>query len=76
MVMAGAWGWAAASGAVRIKDIVRTEGARDNQLVGYGLVVGLDGTGDSAQVGFTGQAVQNLVRHFGNSAEAGAKVKT
>jgi len=76
MVMAGACGWAAGSGAVRIKDIVRPEGARDNQLVGYGLVVGLDGTGDSAQVGFTGQAVQNLVRHFGNSAEAGAKVKT
>ena len=62
--------------AVRIKDVVRPEGARDNQLVGYGLVVGLDGTGDSAQVGFTGQAVQNLVRHFGNSAAVGAKVKT
>jgi len=76
MVTMGASGWAAAGGAVRVKDIVRPEGARDNQLVGYGLVVGLDGTGDSAQVAFTGQAVQNLVRHFGNSSDVGAKVKT
>ncbi|MGB9587931.1 MAG: flagellar basal body P-ring protein FlgI, partial [Armatimonadota bacterium] len=31
---------------VRLKDIARIEGARSNQLFGYGLVVGLDGTGD------------------------------
>ena len=35
-----------AQAAVRLKDIAAFEGARDNQLVGYGLVVGLNGTGD------------------------------
>lgn len=61
---------------VRIKDIARAQGARRNQLVGYGLVVGLDGTGDSAQVAFTGQAVRNLVTHFGNIPDAGTQLKT
>ncbi|MCB1478705.1 MAG: flagellar basal body P-ring protein FlgI, partial [Rhodobiaceae bacterium] len=38
---------ALAAGASRIKDLVDIEGVRENQLVGYGLVVGLNGTGDS-----------------------------
>ena len=38
---------APATAQVRIKDIVTVEGVRSNQLVGYGLVVGLNGTGDS-----------------------------
>ncbi|HUU55680.1 MAG TPA: flagellar basal body P-ring protein FlgI [Armatimonadota bacterium] len=75
-VVAGSAAQAGAGGVVRIKDIVRPEGARDNQLVGYGLVVGLDGTGDSAQVAFTRDAVRNLVRHFGNSADEATQVKT
>ena len=40
-----------AAATVRIKDIVDIEGVRDNMLVGYGLVVGLQGTGDSMKNG-------------------------
>ncbi len=38
-----------ANAATRLKDLVGIEGVRDNQLIGYGLVVGLAGTGDRAQ---------------------------
>jgi flagellar P-ring protein precursor FlgI len=62
--------------AARIADLARPEGARHNQLVGYGLVVGLDGTGDSGQSVFTNQAVRNLVTRFGNAPEAGVQIKT
>ena len=41
----------ATSEAARIKDIASIEGVRDNQLIGYGLIVGLDRTGDSVLVG-------------------------
>ena len=61
---------------VRIKDIARVQGERGNQLVGYGLIVGLEGTGDSAQVAFTNQAVRNLVTRFGNRPDTGAQMKT
>ncbi|GAB6099472.1 flagellar basal body P-ring protein FlgI [Halanaerocella petrolearia] len=49
---------------VRIKDITRVKGVRNNQLIGYGLVVGLNGTGDggSAQ---TVQSISNMLRNFG-----------
>lgn len=50
---------------VRIKDIAQIEGARGNQLVGYGLVVGLDGSGDTQQAIFTAQSVANMLRKFG-----------
>lgn len=50
-----------------LMDLVDVEGIRDNQLVGYGLVVGLDGTGDRGQVRFTGQSVANMLREFGVS---------
>jgi len=46
----------------RIKDISRVVGLRDNQLVGYGLVVGLDNTGDDQE--FTNQSLQNLLERF------------
>ena len=48
-------------------DLVDVEGIRDNQLIGYGLVVGLDGSGDRSQVRFTGQSVANLLQEFGVS---------
>src|SRR5688500_10576729 len=50
----------------RIKDIVDIEGIRDNQLVGYGLVVGLNGTGDSLNNSpFTKQSLQAMLERLG-----------
>jgi len=43
---------------VRLKDIAHIQGARDNQLIGYGIVVGLNGTGD------TSEAVSDIVKNF------------
>ncbi|MEI6205608.1 MAG: flagellar basal body P-ring protein FlgI [Desulfuromonadales bacterium] len=59
----------AASGAlaVRIKDIASFEGIRDNQLMGYGLVVGLNGTGDSDQAKIQTQSVVNMLERMGIS---------
>ncbi len=50
---------------VRIKDIARIHGIHDIQLHGYGLVVGLNGTGDSSGAQFTIQSVINMLRRFG-----------
>jgi flagellar P-ring protein FlgI len=56
----------ASAGAERIKDIAHVAGVRENQLVGYGLVVGLDGTGDqTSQTPFTVQSLQNMLKQFG-----------
>ncbi len=49
----------------RLKDIASIEGVRANQLTGYGLVVGLNGTGDTQQSLFTAQSVLNLLRRRG-----------
>lgn len=52
--------------ASRIKDITSLAGVRDNQLVGYGLVVGLDGTGDQVnRTPFTQQTFKNMLLQFG-----------
>ncbi len=56
-----------ALGAVRIKDIARVDGVRNNQLIGYGLVVGLNGTGDKSGVEFTVQSTANLLERLGVS---------
>jgi flagellar P-ring protein precursor FlgI len=48
----------------RVKDVATVEGARDNQLIGYGIVAGLDGQGDSDKQ-FTQQTLSNIVRRFG-----------
>ena len=53
-----------AAHATRIKDVTMVEGGRDNQLVGYGLVVGLAGDGDS-KINFTVQSVANMLKRFG-----------
>ncbi|MDH7481938.1 MAG: flagellar basal body P-ring protein FlgI [Armatimonadota bacterium] len=58
---------ATADQTVKIKDIARIEGARSNQLFGYGLVVGLDGSGDTQQTLFTAQSVANMLQKFGIS---------
>jgi flagellar P-ring protein precursor FlgI len=56
----------APSHAERIKDIATVAGVRTNQLVGYGLVVGLDGTGDqTSQTPFTIQALKNMLAQLG-----------
>ncbi len=50
----------------RIKDLASVAGVRSNQLVGYGLVVGLDGTGDqTSQAPFTVQSIKNMLARFG-----------
>ncbi len=52
--------------AERIKDIAHVDGVRTNQLVGYGLVVGLDGTGDqTSQAPFTVQSLKNMLAQLG-----------
>jgi flagellar P-ring protein precursor FlgI len=56
----------------RIKDISSIEGIRDNQLVGYGIVVGLQGTGDSQQTGFSNQTLAAMLLRMGVSVPASA----
>jgi len=57
---------APAAEAERLKDIATVAGVRSNQLVGYGLVVGLDGTGDqTTQAPFTIQSIENMLQRFG-----------
>ncbi len=63
-------GTAASAQTVRIKDIATVEGVRANQLVGYGLVVGLEGTGDSQQTKFTTRTLANLLESYGISVPA------
>ena len=49
----------------RLRDLVDASGARENQLVGYGLVTGLNGTGDDVSVPFTSQSVLSMLRRLG-----------
>lgn len=49
----------------RLKDLASIEGVRDNQLLGYGLVVGLAGTGDKQQTVFTTQSLANILQRMG-----------
>ena len=58
---------APADAATRLKELVSLEGVRDNQLIGYGLVVGLAGTGDRKQTLFSAQSLTNLVQQMGVS---------
>lgn len=60
-------GWA-----VRVKDLVQIQGVRENKLVGYGLVVGLNGTGDKAGSGtqYTVNSLANMLRNLGVQVNA------
>ncbi|MFP4452787.1 MAG: flagellar basal body P-ring protein FlgI [Desulfobacterales bacterium] len=49
----------------RIKDLADLQGVRDNQILGYGLVVGLNDTGDSSNNGVTMETVANMMEHMG-----------
>jgi flagellar P-ring protein precursor FlgI len=60
--------------ASRIKELAQLEGVRSNQLVGYGLVVGLNGTGDSAGTQFTIQSLVSMMERLGVTVDP-AKVK-
>ena len=58
-----------ASGADRIKDIADVAGVRSNQLIGYGLVGGLSGTGDGRDLRVTGQSLTSLLSGLGVSVD-------
>nr|WP_235035675.1 flagellar basal body P-ring protein FlgI [Zhongshania aliphaticivorans] len=59
-------GYLPSAQAERVKDLVNVAGVRENQLVGYGLVVGLSGTGDqTSQAPFTIQSIRNMLTGFG-----------
>jgi flagellar P-ring protein precursor FlgI len=57
--------WQPVSASSRIKDVAHFTGVRNNSLTGYGLVVGLKGTGDKQQTVFTQQTLKNLLDRFG-----------
>ena len=67
-----------AAAQVRVKDIADVEGIRDNQLVGYGLVVGLAGTGDDiSQAVFTRESLIGMLERLGvNTRDQQAQLKT
>lgn len=66
-----------ASAASRIKDIVDVENVRDNQLIGYGLVVGLDGTGDRIRNSpFTEQALEAMLERLGVNIRDSQSLRT
>src|SRR6185436_530264 len=63
----------APSQAERVKDLASVAGVRTNQLVGYGLVVGLDGTGDqTSQTPFTLQSIKNMLIRYGITIPPGS----
>ena len=67
---------AQAAATSRIKDLVNIEGVRDNQLIGYGLVVGLNGTGDTLNnIPFTKQSLQAMLERMGVNIN-GATIRT
>ena len=68
--------WPASAQAARIKEVAAVQGVRSNQLVGYGLVVGLDGTGDqTTQTPFTTQSLNALLQQMGVAMPPGAAMQ-
>jgi flagellar P-ring protein precursor FlgI len=66
----------AAAQAIRVKEIASVQGVRSNQLTGYGLVVGLDGTGDqTTQMPYTAQSMNNYLQQLGLSLPPGANMQ-
>ena len=66
MVLAGVWASAqSADHKVLIRDVASVEGIRNNSLIGYGLVVGLKGTGDKQQTYFTIQTLASILQRMG-----------
>ena len=72
---AAVW-WPAPAQAARIKEIATVQGVRSNQLMGYGLVVGLDGTGDqTTQTPFTAQSLTSMLQQMGITVPAGVPMQ-
>jgi len=58
----------------KVRDLVQVGGVRSNQLIGYGLVVGLDGSGDqTTQAPFTTQSLENMLQQFGITVPPNAR---
>ena len=60
--------------AARVKDLISIAGVRDNTLIGYGLVVGLNGSGDGNNTGFSSQTLSTMLRSLGLTIDA-AKIR-
>jgi flagellar P-ring protein precursor FlgI len=74
-LLAAVW-WPVSANAMRVKEVAAVQGVRRNQLMGYGLVVGLDGTGDqTTQTPFTTQSVQAMLQQMGISLPAGTNMQ-
>lgn len=69
LLLSSCLGWQA-SAATRLKDLVSIEGVRDNQLIGYGIVVGLNKTGDKQQTIFSTQSLANMLERMGVSVSS------
>ena len=73
---AALWWPASAHAATRIKEVASVQGVRSNQLVGYGLVVGLDGTGDQSQgAPFTAQSLAAMLSQMGVAVPPGVQLQ-
>ena len=73
---AALWWPVPAHAATRIKEVASVQGVRSNQLVGYGLVVGLDGTGDQSQgVPFTAQSLAAMLQQMGVAVPPGVQLQ-
>ena len=77
LLMAVIWlGWPLEAHAIRIKEVAAVQGVRTNQLTGFGLVVGLDGTGDqTTQMPYTSQGMTNYLQQLGMTLPAGANMQ-
>jgi flagellar P-ring protein precursor FlgI len=73
---AALWWPAGAQAASRIKEVASVQGVRSNQLAGYGLVVGLDGTGDQSQgAPFTAQSLAAMLQQMGVAVPPGVQLQ-
>ena len=75
LASAALW-WPAPAHAMRLKEVASVQGVRSNQLIGYGLVVGLDGTGDqTTSAPFTQQSINALLQQMGVSVPPGTTMQ-
>ncbi len=75
LASAALW-WPATANAARIKELASVQGVRSNPLVGYGLVVGLDGTGDqTTSTPFTAQSIAAMLQQMGVTVPPGASMQ-